>query len=39
MDCRRREPMPFEEYESKGKKMVKINLLPERLAAAIWGRR
>jgi hypothetical protein len=29
--------MPLEEYQSKGgKKMVKINLLPERPEAAIW---
>jgi hypothetical protein len=37
MDSRRAEPMPFYEFYSKGgKKMVKINLLPERPEAAIW---
>jgi hypothetical protein len=37
MDFRRAEPMPLEKYHSKGgKKMVKVNLLPERPEAAIW---
>jgi hypothetical protein len=39
MDCRKAELMPLEEYQSKGgKKVVKINLLPERPEAAIWRR-